>query len=67
MRAWLPISDPGNNGTGHFSYQLETDQLPFGVHITSSELHRRTANEIRNGKEDFVDQSPFHRTMFLTV
>jgi len=30
-----PISYPENNGTGHFSYRLETAQLPFGVHITS--------------------------------
>jgi len=35
MPAWLPISYPGNNGTGHFSYQSETAQLPFGVHTTS--------------------------------
>ena len=35
MPAWLPVSYPGNNATGHFSYQLEKAQLPFGVHITS--------------------------------
>jgi len=64
MPAWIPISYPGNNGTGHFSYQLEVAQLPFGVHITSWELHRGTANELPNGKEDFDDQSPFHGTMF---
>jgi len=51
--AWLPISYPGNNGTGQFSYQLETAQLPFRVRITSWELHRGTANELPNGKEGF--------------
>jgi hypothetical protein len=67
MPAWLPISYPGNNGTGHFSYQLETAQLPFRVHITSLELYCGTANKLLDGKEDFDDQNPFHRTMLLTV
>jgi len=52
-----------NNGTGHFSYQLETAQPPFGVHITSRELYRGTVNEIPKGKEGFDDQNPFHRTI----
>ena len=67
MPARLPISYPGNNWTGCFYYQLETAQLPFRVHITSWELHRGTANEFMNGKEDFDDQSPFHYTMLLTA
>jgi len=67
MPAWVPISYSGNNGTGHFSYQLETAELPFGVHIISGELHRGTANEFPNGKEGFDDQSPFHHTILLTV
>jgi len=33
--SWLPISYRGNNEKGHFSYQLETAQLPFEVLITS--------------------------------
>ena len=26
MPVWLPTSYSGNNGTGHFSYQLETGE-----------------------------------------
>jgi hypothetical protein len=67
MPAWLSISCPGNNGTGRFSYLLETARLTFGDHITSCEFYRGTGNELPNGKEDFNDQSPFHCIMLLTV
>jgi hypothetical protein len=67
MPAWLPIPYPRHNGTGQFSYQSETAQLPLGVHITSGDLHRVTANELPNGKVEFDDQSPFHHTTLLTV
>jgi len=54
MPAWLHISCPGNDGTGHFSYQLyKTAQLPFEVHIISWEIYSGTANELSKGKEDF--------------
>ena len=36
------------------------------VRITFWELHRGTANELPNAKEDFDDQSPFNGTMLLT-
>ena len=35
--------------------------------MTSRELHRGTANELPNGKEDFDDQSPCHRSVLLTA
>jgi len=56
---------PGNNVKGHVSYQLETAQLTVGVRRTSWELQRGTANDLSNGKEDFDDKSPFHRTVLL--
>jgi hypothetical protein len=65
MTAWLPISYPGNNWTSNFTYQLEKAQPSFGFHTTSSELCDGTANELTNGKEDWDNQSPFHRTMLL--
>jgi len=65
MAAWQSIPYPGNNGTCHFSYQLETAQLPIGVHITTWELHRGTTKELPYGKKNVDDQSPFNRTKLL--
>ena len=65
MSAWLPISYPANNETGHISYQLETAQLPFGVRIRPWELHRGAVNQLPNGNEYFYDENPFHRKILL--
>ena len=64
MPVWLPTSYSGNNGTSHFSYQLETGELPFGVHITPSERHRETANELPNGKKILMITAHFMAQCF---
>jgi hypothetical protein len=66
MPGLLPISYPGNNGTGYFSYEFEAAQFHFRLHITCWELYQGTAKDLPNAEGDSDDQSQLHRTVLLT-